>query len=105
MLQDLEHVIRVAQIGHPPDRAGLAREQRGRQNRQGRILRTADLDRTAQRMSSVDPNLIHIWLTENAGYLNNPFSIQCRDNSFDEESRKVLHPGQAQFPMPGVRPA
>ena len=90
MLQNLQHVMRVAQVGHAANRARLAREQRRRQNRQGRIFRAADLDRSAQRMSPVDPDFIHTLLRENECYLNNPFSIQCRDNFFDEGARQIL---------------
>src|SRR5437879_6829796 len=55
-------------------------------------------------MSPVNPDFIHTWLRENVKYLNNPFLTQCRDNSFDEESPKVLQPDQGQFPGPAARP-
>ena len=47
MLQNLQHVMRVAQVRHTVNRARFAGEQRRRQNRQGGILRAADFDRSA----------------------------------------------------------
>ena len=65
VLQNLQHVVRVAQIGHAPNRARLASEKRRRQNRQSRIFRAADFDRSVQRMPPVDPDFIHTWLRQN----------------------------------------
>ena len=53
--------MRVAQVGHAMNDARLAREQRRGQDRQRRIFRAADLDRTGKRMAAVDENLIHTW--------------------------------------------
>ncbi len=64
VLQNLQHVVRVAQIGHAPNRARLASEKRRRQNRQSRIFRAADFDRSAQRTPPVDPDFIHTWLRQ-----------------------------------------
>ena len=88
MRQNLQHVMRVAQIRHATDDARLACEQRRRQDRQRRVFRAADLDRAGERVAAVDEDLIHIGQRENAGYLNNPFSIRCRDNFFAREARK-----------------
>ena len=84
--------MRVAQVGHAANRARFTREKRRRQDGQGRILRAADLDRTAQRTPTVDPNLIHNWLGEIELFLNNPFSTRCPDNSLDAKIRSILQP-------------
>src|SRR3954471_10335622 len=51
--QDLEHIVRVAQVRYTPDRDRFASQQGCRQNRQSRVLRTADLDRTRKRVTAV----------------------------------------------------
>src|SRR5258708_2858056 len=43
-------------------------------------------------MATVDADFIHTWQRKIAGYLNNPFLIQCRENSF----RREIH-GAARF--------
>jgi len=59
MSQNLQHVMRVAQIGHAMNDTRLWRKQRRSQDRQRRIFRAADLDRPGERVTTVDEDLIH----------------------------------------------
>ena len=54
--------MRVAEIRHAPNGARfLGQESRG-QDRQGRVFRSADFNRTAQRPPTVNADFIHTWL-------------------------------------------
>src|SRR5213079_312268 len=80
--------------------ARFAREQRRGQNRQRRIFRAADLDRTRERMAAVNQNLIHTWQKEIVLYLNNRFSNKCRGNFFPPGSKEAPRPGRFRSPKP-----
>src|SRR5262245_50279672 len=58
---NLQHVMRVAQIGHAVNDTRLSSKQRSSQDRQRRILRAADLNGTGKRMTAVDEDFIHTW--------------------------------------------
>src|ERR1043166_3118850 len=94
MDQNLQHIMRVAQVGHAMNDARFARKKgRGESGQRG-IFRAADLDRAAKRMPTVDANLIHTWQRENAEYLNNPVSSRCRGIFFASEARRALRSGR-----------
>ena len=59
ILEDLQHVIRIAQIRHARDPAFLRRQQRGRQNGQGGIFRTTDIDGTSQLAAALNDEFFH----------------------------------------------
>ena len=80
MVENLQHVVRVAQVGHAMNGTRLARQQRRSQDGQSGILRAADLDGTSERIPAMHKNLIHTGRKENALYLNNRFSPRCRRN-------------------------
>src|SRR5882757_7705750 len=61
MGQNLQHVMRVAQVGHAMNDTRLSSEQRRGQDRQRGIFRAADLDRTRKRITAVNEDLIHTW--------------------------------------------
>ena len=82
MHQDLEHVIRVAQIRDAMEDARFAREQTGGDDRERGIFRTADLDRAGKGMAAVNEDFIHTWQTGIVGFLHNRFSTRCRGNFF-----------------------
>ena len=84
--------------------ARFAREQRRGQNRQRRIFRAADLDRTRERMAAVNQNLIHTWQKEIVLYLNNRFSNKCRGNFFPPRSKEAPRSDRARSPGPAFHP-
>src|SRR5207253_10540114 len=53
MSEDLQHVMRVAQVRHAMNRARLPRQQGRGQNGKGRVLRTADPDGTGERIPAM----------------------------------------------------
>src|SRR5206468_11232500 len=98
MSEDLQHVMRVAQVRHAMNRARLPSQQGGGQNGEGGVLRTANLDGTGERIPAMHKYLIHTGRTENAFYLNNRFSPRCRRNFYRAKGRLGRVPGQARSP-------
>ena len=90
MRQDLQHVMRVAQIRHVMEDALLSGQQRRGQDRQSRILRAADLDRAGERMAAVNEDLIHTWQRGIVSHLHNRFALKCRCNFFGQKGRERL---------------
>ena len=102
--ENLQHVMRVAQIGDTVHHAFLLSEQRRGQDRQRRILGTAHLDRTGKRVTTVNANLIHTWQTETVSPLNNRFWNKCRGIFFPPTSKEALRSDRARSPAPKYRP-
>src|SRR6266480_6315465 len=96
--------MRVAEIGYTMNNARLPSEQRRGQDRQRGIFRSAHLDRTRERMATVNEDLIHTWQKGIVVYLNNRFSNKCRGNFFPPMSKKALHSDRARLPRPAFRP-
>ena len=105
MRQDLQHVMRVAQVRHAMQNARLARQQRRGQDRQRRIFRAADLDRTGERMTAVNENFIHTWRRGIVSLLHNLFSPRCRDNSSRQKAQQSVSPGRSRFRARAIRRA
>src|SRR6266536_1629031 len=96
--------MRVAQVRYAMNDAWLASEQRRGQDRQRGIFRAAHLDRTRERMATVNEDLIHTWQKGIVVYLNNRFPNKCRGNFFPPMSKKALHYDRARPPRPAFRP-
>src|SRR5439155_25365016 len=96
--------MRIAQVGYAMNDAWLASEQRRGQDRQGGIFRAAHLDRTRERMATVNEGLIHTWQKGIGVYLNNRFPNKCRGNFFPPMSKKALRSGLGDVPGPALRP-
>jgi len=60
VIEDLQQVMHVAQVGDVMDDALIPGEQSGREDRQRGVLRPADLDRTGKLRAAVDENFIHL---------------------------------------------
>src|SRR4029453_18475161 len=97
---DLQHVMRVAEIGHAVNDTRFSSEQGRGQDRQRRILRAADLDRTRKRMTAVDENLIHTWQKGTVSRRYNRSSNKCRGNFFPSGPKEGPRFGRALFPRP-----
>src|SRR5947209_14648745 len=95
--------MRVAQVGYTTNDARLPSKQRRGQNRQRGIFRAAHLDRTRERMATVNEDLIHTWQKGIVVYLNNRFLNKCRGNFFPPMSKKALRSGLARLPSPAFR--
>src|SRR5205807_6864999 len=98
MSEDLQHVMRVAQVRHAMNRARLPSQQGRGQNGEGGVLRTADLDGTGERIPAMHKYLIHTGRRENAFYLNNRFSPRCRRNFYRVKDQSGPVPGRARSP-------
>ncbi len=97
MHQDLQHVMRVAQVRDAAQNAGLSREQRRGQNRQGGILRAANLNRTGKRMAAMNENFIHTCQRGIVSPRNNRVSKRCRDNFSQPGAKRGHWPALAQL--------
>src|SRR5207249_944376 len=82
--------MRIAQVGYAMNDAWLASEQRRGQDRQGGIFRAAHLDRTRERMATVNEDLIHTWQKGIGVYLNNRFPNKCGRSSRASPRFRVL---------------
>src|SRR5213080_3487982 len=96
--------MRIAQVGYAMNNAWLPGKQRRGQDRQGGIFRAAHLDRTRERMATVNEDLIHTWQRGIVVYLNNRFPNKCRGNFFPPIWKKALRSGLARLPRPAFRP-
>src|SRR6266478_7307658 len=85
--------------------ARFAREQRGGQDWQRRILRAADLDGTRKRMAAVNKDFIHISQTGNVSHLNNRSWNKCRGNFFPPGPKKAPRSDRFQSPAPAFHRA
>src|SRR6266496_5031578 len=92
--------MRVAEIGHAVNDTRFSSEQGRGQDRQRRILRAADLDRTRKRMTAVDENLIHTWQKGTVSRRYNSSSHKCRGNFFPSGPKEGPRFGRALFPEP-----
>ena len=90
MHQDLQHVMRVAQVGDAMEDARLAREQRRGEDRQRGVFRAADLDRTGKRPAAVNQNFIHTCRRGIVSLRHNRVSKRCRDNFFGHQGRQIV---------------
>src|SRR5207249_11119285 len=97
--ENLQHVMRIAQVGHAMDRARLTRQQGRGKNGKGGVLRTADLDGTGEGIPAMHKYLIHTGRRENAFYLNNRFSPRCRRNFYRVKAQLGRVPGRARSPV------
>src|SRR5438874_4871382 len=84
--------------------ARFASEQCGGQDRQRRVFRAADFDRTRKRMAAVNEDLIHTWQKGTVSDLNNRFSNKCRGNFFPPGPKEGPRSGRALFPGPAFHP-
>src|SRR5205823_579064 len=92
--------MRVAQVWHAVNNTRLPSEQRRGQDRQRRIFRAADLDRTRKRMAAVDEDLIHTWQKGIVSRRYNRSSNKCRGNFFPPEPKETHLSGRVLFPRP-----
>src|SRR5262249_35648735 len=95
--------MRVAQIRNPTNDTRLSRKQRGGQDWQGRIFRTADLNGARKPTAAVDENFIHISPTGNVSHLNNRFSKKCRGNFFPPGPKEAPRFDRFRSPRPAFR--
>src|SRR2546429_1206331 len=84
--------------------ARFAREQRGGENWQQRILRAAHLDGAGKRVAAVNENLIHTSRTGNVLHLSNRFLKKYRGIFFPPMPKEELRSGRFQSPGPAFRP-
>src|SRR5436190_12263735 len=92
--------MRVAQVWHAVNNTRLPSEQRRGQDRQRRIFRAADLDRTRKRTAAVDEDLIHTWQKGIVSRRYNRSSNKCRGNFFPPEPKEAHLPRRGLFPEP-----
>ena len=59
VVEDLEHVMHVREIGNMMDDTFLLREQGGGEDRQGGVLRPGDIDRPGELPTTMHENFIH----------------------------------------------
>src|SRR5882724_128587 len=97
--------MRVAQVWHAVNNTRLPSEQRRGQDRQRRIFRAADLDRTRKRMAAVDEDLIHTWQKGTVSRRYNRSSNKCRGNFFPSGPKKTLRSDRVLFPEPAFHQA
>ena len=88
MRQNLQHVMRVAQVRDAMEDARFPREQSRGEDRERGIFRAADLDRAGKRIAAVNEDLIHTWQTGIVSLLHNRFLTRCRGNFSPPEARK-----------------
>src|SRR6266480_7835768 len=98
--ENLEHVMRITQVGHALNDTRFSGKQGRGEDRQRRILRAADLDRTGKRVATVDENLIHTWQKGIVSRRYNRSSNKCRGNFFPPEPKETHLSGRVLFPRP-----
>src|SRR6266508_1731703 len=92
--------MRVAQVGHTVNDTRFSSEQRSSQDRQRRILRAADLDRTGKRITAVDEDLIHTWQKGTVSRRYNRSLSKCRGNFFPPGPKEAPRFERVLFPEP-----